>query len=585
MLNDVPVSFCFVFIYIYRITQQRTIAIRIIVFKFKMILCKRNMLGVQHPIYMGCSFVAVLWCLCVCVGFGRSVSVEEEDHVESVKRGSVAVDYPDLSFDVASLTANVCTEFPTVESPAEVEMGDLFCRELSEKPAFGGIILEAAVEQCATLFSCGTKLGLREAGEAFVPSRRDGWHAAILKRTLACAAQQDNANFSSSSHSRISGYTALHLAVLFQLSWAVEAISHLSTVDADASASFDPGFLMSPLHLAAINQDAESARILIKNGATVFSKDAFGRTPIDIAVAVGANSVVSAISKFYPEYCPAADSDSDSERSAAESLDKTIEAHRDDGGWRVNGSRTVSTSGIPLTSLLTCGLEKVDARTVTADEILKNYISIGKPFIMTHALDDWPPRTLWTRNAFLEKHGNYEVTAGTIPYAQVFNGSRWGVASVREFAEYMERDWFAKVPEADPKLYIFDAEILNDSLDECPLPLHFGAFFTQHYSHFTQFILGPPDSGAPQHFHSDAINCLAFGRKYWVLLAPSRASYLKEHPLAWMLRQDKVSAEGMHGCLQKAGEIMYAPRFWGHSVINFDQSISVAFEFDRGAEC
>ena len=39
------------------------------------------------------------------------------------------------------------------------------------------------------------------------------------------------------------------------------------------------------------------------------------------------------------------------------------------------------------------------------------------------------------------------------------------------------------------------------------------------------------------------------------------------------------------GLPQESGDVIYVPRFYGHSVINFDQSIAVAYEFDRGAEC
>ena len=152
----------------------------------------------------------------------------------------------------------------------------------------------------------------------------------------------------------------------------------------------------------------------------------------------------------------------------------------------------------------------------------------------------------------------------------------------------MDRDWFNGNDEEEKKLYVFDSDFVkNDPC--CPVPYIFAAFFSHRYDHIAQFILGPPDSGAPQHFHSDAINCLAFGRKYWVLFPPAYASYLKEDARSWMAKQDFTTGSDVsfaaQGCLQESGDVIYVPRFYGHSVINFDQSIAVAYEFDRGAEC
>ena len=72
----------------------------------------------------------------------------------------------------------------------------------------------------------------------------------------------------------------------------------------------------------------------------------------------------------------------------------------DAGGWRQNNSRTLKNSGIPLTSHLKCNLDHVDARTTNSEDIVEHYISIGKPFVLKHALDEWPPRSHWTRDAF-----------------------------------------------------------------------------------------------------------------------------------------------------------------------------------------
>ncbi len=493
--------------------------------------------------------------------------------------GSVAVAYP-FSFDLEKLTEDACASFPEIGSEAEIAAADALCGALAQRPELGGVILEAAVEQCASLFSCSTKLFLREHGQPFEPSDRDGWHGGVLKRVLTCAQKAKGADFASVSETRMSGYTALHLAALFQFPWAARAIAQLGA-NVDAPATSDHGFSMTPLHLAAINWDAGTANVLLDAGASVLSKDAFERTPYDVAIAAGANDVVNVMARYYPDVCsaPAYEDDTGSDSSS-------FDAKPFEGGWRVNTSRSIEMSGIEVTSALSCGLSRVDARHVKAEYILKEYISIGRPFILMHALEDWPARQMWTKSKFREKFGKRDVLAGSIPYAKVFSGARWGIATISEFMDYMEKDWLDPSASKVDKLYVFDSEFIASSGGECcPLPEVFASFFEERFDYISQFILGPADSGAPQHFHSDAINSLLFGRKYWILTPPSGASYLKEGAWSWMSKQDESSDNAMLGCLQEAGEVMYVPRFWGHSVLNFDESVAVAFEFDRGGEC
>ena len=102
-----------------------------------------------------------------------------------------------------------------------------------------------------------------------------------------------------------------------------------------------------------------------------------------------------------------------------------------------------------------------------------------------------------------------------------------------------------------------------------------------------QFYLGGPNTGAPFHYHHDAVNILAFGAKRWFLQPPSSAVYSVEPPLIWFNRQimenlstnDPSDTSGIFECIQQEGDVLFVPESWGHATLNIEASIGVAFEF------
>ena len=124
-----------------------------------------------------------------------------------------------------------------------------------------------------------------------------------------------------------------------------------------------------------------------------------------------------------------------------------------------------------------------------------------------------------------------------------------------------------------------------------------------------QFFVGPPGSGAPMHFHTKAINVLAFGRKRWFLLPPDKAIY-SSRPVSEWIAEGGPERLGASECVQEAGDILYVPGElsrasrtrcpplpflicalcvgsrrartdgWSHATLNVEESIGMAFEFD-----
>ena len=97
--------------------------------------------------------------------------------------------------------------------------------------------------------------------------------------------------------------------------------------------------------------------------------------------------------------------------------------------------------------------------------------------------------------------------------------------------------------------------------------------------YLTQFYLGPSGSGAPWHYHTTAINTLAYGRKRWFLTPPELSQYSTQHPAAWFEQEYAQADAKPLECIQEAGDLLVVPSMWGHATINIETSIGMAFEF------
>lgn len=119
--------------------------------------------------------------------------------------------------------------------------------------------------------------------------------------------------------------------------------------------------------------------------------------------------------------------------------------------------------------------------------------------------------------------------------------------------------------------------------------------------------------GAPHHYHCDSVNTLVGGRKRWFILPPVHAFYSNKHPVAWIKEHFSPSeveifldhgteafhhhwnkktfrtmltnrgiSDHMGVCDQEAGDMIYMPAFYGHATLNLEESVGIAYEFNRG---
>jgi hypothetical protein len=112
-------------------------------------------------------------------------------------------------------------------------------------------------------------------------------------------------------------------------------------------------------------------------------------------------------------------------------------------------------------------------------------------------------------------------------------------------------------------------------------------------------------SGAPIHFHGDAWNAIAYGRKRWFLFRPDIAMYTTMPIADWLVREYPATPTPatlhphphLHAhththhpqyrhrhlrpqeVVQEAGDVLFVPRDWAHGVVNLGNTIGVACEF------
>lgn len=135
-------------------------------------------------------------------------------------------------------------------------------------------------------------------------------------------------------------------------------------------------------------------------------------------------------------------------------------------------------------------------------------------------------------------------------------------------------------------LYLFES--LPPSPLRSALEPHLPAFVTAATGsdwadqHSVQLAIGGAGTGAPAHYHKAAVNSLIYGQKRWWLWPPAHAQYSAMPVGEWVAAGGPEAATGEGrpplSCVQRAGDVLYLPDFWGHAVLNQKPSVAVATE-------
>jgi len=245
------------------------------------------------------------------------------------------------------------------------------------------------------------------------------------------------------------------------------------------------------------------------------------------------------------------------------------------GGWKQG------TGGIrDSVDTTRCDVERLDLATTSRGEIIAR-IRHGVPFILKGGVPkDHKAWATFKKEAFVAQNSGLEVTVSKIPY-----GDQFGIFSKRTSLNKYVR--MAIDSKKGPKVPVYVFAELFESHGPAPFGkegLLFPSWLSKNATQTSyQFYLGPPGSGAPVHFHDNAINFLMYGRKRWFMFRPGDTNYMRTAPLSWFHAEDgykRAKEEGtLVECVQQPGEAIFVPQAWGHGVLNIETSIGAAMEF------
>lgn len=386
----------------------------------------------------------------------------------------------------------------------------------------------------------------------------------------------------------------------------------------------------SPLHIAATAGHFDIAAALLRQSPPAMAdklrgmKDIFGRTAADAA----RMAFPTASAKLHwllappdkPPYIPVPhplDWPDDSSRGdpdspaiadpgpAATTLQAGAVLTPEKSGWRTYSGTP------PLLGNGRCDIDEVDYANMTCQRFFRDYFLARRPVVLRGAATNWELRKKWTKKMFVEYDamlGGAGVKVGKIPYGNLYGGSDTLTTIGAHIAAMFKQNpaHGGNGSESAVPLYVFttlpngnDRDlIITEALPElatwmCPNAFddveYIGTFpglkrvlpFLTFAPGNLQMAIGSPGSGAPFHMHSHAVNANLHGRKRWFMYNATRPQLSNLPALEFYenVYPALPPADRPLECVQQAGDIMYVPAFFSHAVLNVDDSVAVAQEF------
>eukprot|EP00808_Paulinella_micropora_P019872 g24332.t1 len=339
---------------------------------------------------------------------------------------------------------------------------------------------------------------------------------------------------------------------------------------------------LSALHFARALGLSEAVELLLAHGANSSATDAFGRTPMELGTWLS------------PDGQQDKDSTCDVLVLSGEQLAPYLQASAAQDG-------------------------------LTPDQrFARDFMSINRPVMLKGAAKAYHAFQQWSTPEYFisDTLGKINVSVGAIPYSSSYGGEWQGKMSVKQYvqenmveadrpgawracpaldASTMIRPQKAVCADAAPvdasqeckgpasiakewlnarnfATYIFDSKVLSNKHSALNSGLGSPPGFGNPPKANRQFMMGPAGSGSPLHFHNAAWNMLLVGRKYWTLY-PAQVALMSAGPRDISVLDTTADAltKPLH-CYQEAGDIIFVPTSYVHSVVNMCDSVGAAVE-------
>ena len=247
-----------------------------------------------------------------------------------------------------------------------------------------------------------------------------------------------------------------------------------------------------------------------------------------------------------------------------------------------------------------CTIDRIHVKDLDNELFWNKYVFRKRPLLIQSGSKKWKAFKKWNLN-YLDRHipKNALSKVGNIPYAIEYGIASRKISSLRSLMiqkvatdgdkSEIEIKSNGKNAITSPPDYVFDASVLSKSsrlmkdIVQIPQfarsPKNVSSILELFVSN-SQLYVGAKGSGAPFHFHSDAVNANFRGstKKYYLL--PPNFGFYSTIP-AKEFMSSTLYLEGLPQlriCQQKPGDILFIPSTWSHAVINTGNVIGVATE-------
>jgi len=245
-------------------------------------------------------------------------------------------------------------------------------------------------------------------------------------------------------------------------------------------------------------------------------------------------------------------------------------------------------------------IAKIDTQTFIAQ-----YISAGRPVIVTDAMDEWPAMTKWTPTYFRERFGNLNT--------QIYD-SLFTLLDIRPLRDYIDEclgnqnqeskgayvRWYVKFKDVD---FYWSDEVFDELAKDWAHPYFLPKTsyvmplcrepdtVLAHRSTFPYKGLFISSQGARTRLHrdpfgTDAVLCQFYGTKSVTFYQPADDDKLRRGKEFVDPRDPDPdafphfsSAAPIYRDDLKPGEILFTPSGWFHDVVSATDSISITWNF------
>ena len=293
--------------------------------------------------------------------------------------------------------------------------------------------------------------------------------------------------------------------------------------------------------------------------------------------------------------------------SAASSVEEVPPASCDEGGNGGWSCREASAAGGDGgASAYRCNIPRVSA-AISPQEFYERYATPGRPVLIQGGCRAQSAlRERWSAERLLEEHGSelINLTRSSVASARQYGGAQGDKETLLKttLAEFVQslaggegiRRSPGPIDTRDPWYLL--TKHLKWAAADFEHPAYFEAYDARSGFELPRSVrdekallsIGPAGSGAHFHQHADAWNCVVYGRKRWGLLPPS-SEYMSPTDSThvwWGSVRPRLLEQGFDGlqeCVQEAGDLLYVPSAWLHSVYNLRTTVSLAVQIGSPA--